>query len=102
MQMTKEVRGLSDASGLSWVSYIRSEACARSVCIADHMRSNADCFEELAVAVQAESEDDDRAISHMSLDSYLPLWNGKALIDLAKESQSRSFLETCCPEVSML
>lgn len=35
----------------------------------------------------------------MSLDCELPLWRGMALIDLAIESQSRKFLETCCPEV---
>ena len=66
------------------------------------MRSNADYFEEAAVAVQNEAEDDDRATAHMSLDSYLPLWSGRALIDVAMESQSRNFLEACCPEVTML
>ena len=96
------VCGLSDAFALSSVNYIRSETCERVVCIADQMRSNADYFEEAAVAVQNKAEDHDRAISHMSLDSYLPLWSGRALIDLAMESKSRSFLETCCPEVIML
>ena len=40
-----------------------------------------------------------QAVALMSLDCDLPLWRGMALIDLAIESQSRKFLETCCPEV---
>jgi hypothetical protein len=66
---------------------------------ADDMRANADFFEEQAVEVQNQAEGEDQAVALMSLDCDLPLWRGMGLIDLAIASQSRRFLETCCPEV---
>ena len=66
--------------------------------VSRQMLQNADFFEGQAIEIQLEAVEDDESTALTSLDTPVNLYRGYTVLDLAIESRSLKFMESCCQE----
>ena len=62
------------------------------------MQENALKFENLAIGVCKQAQQQDRQLATVFLECQLELWTGMTLLDLAVKSECYKFIEECCQE----